>query len=68
MQEEGIELLEQEYIEHSKKKRVLKILGRVGVCLLTTVVLLLVGLLGVVHILEFGLTIVARFVFVNSAV
>lgn len=67
MQEEGIELLEQEYVEHSKKKRVLKILGRVGVCLLTTVVLLLVGLLGVVHILEFGPSKAARNLFVNSA-
>ena len=57
-----------ERIEIMTKKRIaLKIVRRVGICILTTVVLLLIGLLGVVRIMEFGPSKTARNLFVNSA-
>ena len=57
-----------ERIEIMTKKRIaLKIVRRVGICILTTVVLLLIGLLGVVRIVEFGPSKTARNLFVNSA-
>ena len=44
-----------ERIEIMTKKRIaLKIVRRVGICILTAVVLLLIGLFGVVRIVEFG--------------
>lgn len=49
------------------KKKALKIAGRVGICVLTTLVLLLIGLFGVVRIMEFGPSKTARNLFVNSA-
>ena len=51
----------------TKKRIALKIVRRVGICILTTVVLLLIGLLGVVRIMEFGPSKTARNLFVNSA-
>lgn len=58
-----------ERIEIMTKKRIaLKIVRRVGICILTTVVLLLIGLLGVVRIMEFGPSKTARNLFVNSAI
>ena len=51
----------------TKKRIALKILRRVGICILTTVVLLLIGLFGVVRIMEFGPSKTARNLFVNSA-
>lgn len=57
-----------ERIEIMTKKRIaLKIVRRVGICILTTVVLLLIGLFGVVRIVEFGPSKTARNLFVNSA-
>lgn len=44
----------------TKKRIALKILRRVGICILTTVVLLLIGLFGVVRIMEFGPSKTAR--------
>lgn len=38
----------------TKKRIALKIVRRVGICILTAVVLLLIGLFGVVRIVEFG--------------
>ena len=49
----------------TKKRIALKIVRRVGICILTTVVLLLIGLLGVVRIMEFGPSKTARNLFVN---
>ena len=45
----------------------MKIVRRVGICILTAVVLLLIGLFGVVRIVEFGPSKTARNLFVNSA-
>ena len=57
-----------ERIEIMTKKRIaLKIVRRVGICILTAVVLLLIGLFGVVRIVEFGPSKTARNLFVNSA-
>lgn len=52
---------------YDKERIALKIVRRVGICILTTVVLLLIGLLGVVRIMEFGPSKTARNLFVNSA-
>lgn len=51
----------------STKRRIGRIFARIGICIGTTIVLLLIGLLGIVHIVEFGPSKTARNLFVNSA-
>lgn len=53
--------------KRSKKQLIGMILARTGICLGTLVLLLVIGLLGVVHIIEFGPSKTARNLFVNSA-